>query len=566
MKKMNTQPILTFCKYFGTVVVVLFFLCSSLPAQEMSAQEMQAREMSDGQMSPAEPVGEKAPVIVNGKVLFSVLGVSVYPAKERAQTIARRISQAAADESIDPKKMKVVQAGKIVEIYIGKHMLLGLAPSDAASEGISLDILTDLVQEKIRLAIGEYRYERTPRVLLIKTGYALFATLVVALLIWGILRFFSWFRDLAESRITSRIKKLESKSRYLIRAEMLLGVLAGTLRTAKILIVIIVSYIYVNLVLGLYPWTRLFAGRLFSIVLEPLRIMGLGIISQIPNLVFLVILYFVFRYFLKLARLFFAGIERGRITLANFEREWALPTYRIVRLMMIVFALVVAYPYIPGSGSEAFKGISIFLGVIFSLGSSSVLSHIIAGYSLTYRRAFKIGDRVKIDDIIGDIEDMRFLVTRVRSLKNEEVVIPNSIILNSSIVNYSSQIREQGLILHTTVGIGYEVPWRQVEAMLLLAADRTPGLRKEPRPFVLQKSLGDFAVNYEINGYCYCDDASQMMQIYTELHRNILDVFNEYGVQIMTPNYESDTEQPKVVARDQWYAPPAVDGTGQGNE
>jgi small-conductance mechanosensitive channel len=222
---------------------------------------------------------------------------------------------------------------------------------------------------------------------------------------------------------------------------------------------------------------------------------------------------------------------------------------------VIGFAIVVGYPYIPGSDSAAFKGLSLFFGVVFSLGSSSAIANTIAGYSLTYRRAFRVGDRVKIGDVFGDVTEIRLQVTHVRTPKNEEVVVPNSTILNQEVTNYSALARTRGLILHTTVGIGYETPWRQVEAMLLLAAERTPGVLRDPKPFVLQKSLGDFAVSYEIN--VYSDDAQAMMPLYTALHRQILDVFNEYGVQIMTPAYEGDPEQPKVVPRDQWHLAPA---------
>jgi small-conductance mechanosensitive channel len=183
------------------------------------------------------------------------------------------------------------------------------------------------------------------------------------------------------------------------------------------------------------------------------------------------------------------------------------------------------------------------------------VSNIIAGYMMTYRRAFKVGDRVKIGDAVGDVIEMRLQVTHLRSYKNEEIVIPNSQILTSEVLNYSSLARTQGLILHTEVGIGYETAWRQVEAMLLAAAERTPGLEREPRAFVLLKKLGDFAVTYELNAYC--KDVKAMNELYTKLHRNVLDVFNEYGVQIMTPAYEGDPAEPKVVPRQEWYAPPA---------
>src|SRR5215469_9339742 len=186
---------------------------------------------------------------------------------------------------------------------------------------------------------------------------------------------------------------------------------------------------------------------------------------------------------------------------------------------------------------------------------SSLLANLIAGYTMTYRRAFHVGDRIKIGDVIGDVTQVRLMVTHLRSVKNEEFVVPNSLILNTNVVNYTTLAREQGLILHTTVGIGYETPWRQVEAMLLMAAERTAGLLQEPTPFILQQSLGDFAVNYELN--VYCGEPSAMYQLYTELHRNILDVFNEYGVQIMTPSYVADPAAPKVVPQAQWFTMPA---------
>jgi small-conductance mechanosensitive channel len=198
---------------------------------------------------------------------------------------------------------------------------------------------------------------------------------------------------------------------------------------------------------------------------------------------------------------------------------------------------------------------SILLGVVLSLGSTSVIANILAGYTMIYRRAFKVGDRVRIGEHFGDVAEIRLLVTHLLTIKNEEIVVPNSLILNTSVVNYSSLARRGQLVLHTSVGIGYDTPWRQVEAMLLQAAQRTQGLLAEPEPFILQTALADFAVSYEINAYC--DDAQAMVDLYTRLHRNILDVFNEYGVQIMTPNYMADSAQPKVVPKEQWFTAPA---------
>jgi small-conductance mechanosensitive channel len=291
--------------------------------------------------------------------------------------------------------------------------------------------------------------------------------------------------------------------------------------------------------------------------LAPLQVLGRGLVANIPRLVFLAVLFFVIRFLLRLVRLFFEAVERGTVKLSGFDADWSAPTYKIVRVAIVAFGLIVAYPYIPGSESEAFKGVSLFIGIVFSLGSSSAISNIIAGYMMTYRRAFKVGDRVKIGDAIGDVVQMRLQVTHLKSFKNEEIIIPNSQILSGDVTNYSSFAKAQGVLLHTEVGIGYETPWRQVEAMLLEAAGRcaSPGA-DPPRAFIRLKKLGDFAVTYELN--LPCTDIATMLPMYTAMHRHILDVFNEYGVQIMTPAYEGDPEQPKIVPPTDWFTAPAA--------
>jgi small-conductance mechanosensitive channel len=292
---------------------------------------------------------------------------------------------------------------------------------------------------------------------------------------------------------------------------------------------------------------------ILRIIVDPVEELGKAIIAYIPKLIFLIIIYFITKYLLQLIRLFFSGIEQGAITIKDFNPEWAISTYKIVRILVLALALVIAYPYIPGSDSVAFKGISVFIGVIFSLGSSSFIGNLIAGYSMIYRGAFKVGDRIEVDGQIGFVEEQKLLVTRLRSHKNEEIILPNSVLLNSKIVNYSSKSIESGVVVHVMVGIGYETPWRHVDAMLKLAVKRTNGLLNNPPPFVLKKSLADYAVNYEINAYC--TDIANINAINSELNQNILDVFNENNVQIMTPSYVDDPEIPKVVPQDQWNTP-----------
>ena len=324
-------------------------------------------------------------------------------------------------------------------------------------------------------------------------------------------------------------------------------------KTLRIVITVILVAFFLNYILGLFPWTYGVAAYTLKLFLDPIISMGQGILHFLPSLAFLIVIYLVARYLLRLIKLLFKGIQQGGIVIKNFDPDWAMPTFKILRILVITFAVIIAYPYIPGSDSNAFKGVTVFMGLLLSLGSSSLISNVIAGYSMTYRRAFRKGDRIKVNDNDGFVEDQKLLVTRLRSIKNEEIVIPNSLLLNSSIVNYNARAKEQGLILNSTVGIGYETSWRQVDAMLKLAATRTEGLLKEPPPFVLKKSLGDFAVIYEINAYC--EDVSTMHIIYSILHENILDVFNENNVQIMTPAYERDPATAKVVPKDQWNVP-----------
>jgi small-conductance mechanosensitive channel len=348
---------------------------------------------------------------------------------------------------------------------------------------------------------------------------------------------------------------VEAKSFALVRAGHIWLVVTAVLRMAGIAAAAVAVFVFLQVTLAEFPWTRAFAHDLVLLVLDPVRTLARGVVDSLPGLAFIVILALAVKYLIKLIRLFFDGVGAGRITIEGFDSDWAAPTYKLVRLVVLALAAVAAYPYVPGSDTAAFKGISVFAGIVLSLGSSSIIGNTLAGYTLAYRRTFRVGDWVKIGEHVGEVERIRLLVTYLRTFRNEELVVPNSMILSSEVLNYSTRARTDGLLLHTTVGIGYETPWRQVEAMLLEAASRVPGLLTSPSPFVLQTGLGDFCVNYELN--VYCSNPYEMFPLYTTLHKQILDVFNEYGVQIMTPAYMGDPQQPKVVRPADWYAAPA---------
>lgn len=319
-------------------------------------------------------------------------------------------------------------------------------------------------------------------------------------------------------------------------------------------------YFYATSLLGFFPWTRKLSVELLGYVVAPVKAIGAAFASAIPDVIAIAVIVLVTRYIVKLIRMFFVGIERGAISFQGFHREWAIPTYKIVRFLVLVFAAVAIFPYIPGSQSEAFKGISVFLGVLVSFGSAGAIGNIVAGVVLTYMRPFRIGDRVKIADTFGDITDRNLLVTRVRTIKNVDITIPNALVLSSHIINFSSSATNPPpLILHSSVTIGYDAPWRKVHELLIAAAKATNRILSTPEPFVLQTSLDDFYVTYEINAYT--DQPNLMATIYAELHQHIQDQFNEAGVEIMSPHYAQIRDGNRTTIPDQYlpktYQPPS---------
>ncbi len=404
--------------------------------------------------------------------------------------------------TIAPEAVRAEPSEGVFNVTAGDRVLVVVTEADARVEAIELPVVARVYADRIRRAVRAYRDARRPAVLLDGARRAAGATAAFAAALLALLWAFARLRARLSRRYQERIHSVQFQSFEILRAQRIRDALDAVMRFVRLAASVVLVYFWLHFVLSSFPVTRPLALRLLSLVLEPLSLLGAGLLAQLPNLLFLLVLYFVTRWLLGLMRLFFDAVAKGRVELSGFEPEWALPTYRILRLVGVGLALVVAYPYIPGSQSAAFQGLSIFLGVMLSLGSSSFISNSIAGYSMTYRRAFRVGDRIQVGETFGDVTEIRLQVTHLRSLKNEEIVVPNSMLLNSSVVNYSALARSHGLILHTTVGIGYETPWRQVEAMLLMAAERTEGLAREPAPFVLQKALGDFCVTYELNAYC----------------------------------------------------------------
>jgi len=525
----------------GALIVLLFCIAWTCSAQQSQTDT---------------PAPQLYPVTLDGKFIFGVrFAFKGVLAEERASLIAARIKKIADDRSITTDSITVTETEMSSDVMAGDRFITGVLDVDAAAEGVSRQQLASDRALKVRQAIEEYRHNYSARRVLVGVLLAVAATLVLIVVLVIGNRLFRRIRtsivDRTERFITSREGKLLSW----IQVDQARGVAAGVLNVLRLAVLLTVLYIYAELVLISLPWTQRFASQLLAFALSPVRVLASALWEQIPKLFFIVVVAITAFYVLKLMRLFFGAVASKRITFKNFYPDWSVPTYKVLRLLVIAFAVMVAYPYIPGSSSEAFKGITIFLGVLFSLGSTSMIANIVAGTMLTYMRAFKEGDRIQIGEYMGDVLRTRLQVTHLRTIKNEEIIVPNAVVISGHILNYSSQAHDVGLILHTTVTIGYDAPWRQVHALLLMAAEKTKGLMREPAPFILQRSLDDFYVSYELN--VYTDTPRLMLDLYSELHQNIQDAFNEYSVQIMSPNYMVDRAKPTYVPKERWYAAPA---------
>lgn len=312
------------------------------------------------------------------------------------------------------------------------------------------------------------------------------------------------------------------------------------MRGTKILLLIILLYLSLPIIFSIFPATKGIATTLLAYITSPLKSLLFGFISYLDELFTILVVVFITYYIIKAINFISTEVERGTLSISGFYPEWAKPTFNLVKIIIVAFSFIIIFPNLPGSDSPAFQGVSVFLGLLISLGSSSAISNIIAGLVIIYMRAFKLGDRVKIGDTTGDVIEKTMLVTRLRTIKNEEVTIPNAFILAGKTINYSVEANGPGLILHSTVTIGYDVPWKQVHKLLIDAALKTDRVLKEPSPFVLQTSLDDFYVSYQINVYTVNPEKAAV--IYSDLHAFIQDAFNEAGVEIMSPHYRADRD------------------------
>ena len=505
---------------------------AAAPAHQGPARQLQHPASTD--TTHQVPAG--APVIFNRDTLFRIQApLGPFTAADRAAAVSSRLLRIARDRTLRHDTLATVVQGATTNLMIADLVVTSVTAADAEAAGLSRDSLAALRGRTIKAALAGQSLWADVRILAFGLLFTLLATAVLVVLLKLLGHAYPRVRGKLESWRGTRIPSLRIQRLEIVSASRVTDALIGLARIVRVLIIVVLLFYYLPLVFSFFPWTRGFAGTLLSYVLTPLRQAWTGFVAYLPDLFAVAVIVVVVRYLLKFIRLFFLGIERGAITLPGFYRDWGEPTYKIVRFLVIVFAAVMVYPYLPGSDTAAFKGISIFLGVLVSFGSSSAISNIVAGVVMTYMRPFQIGDRVKIADTVGDVVRKTLLITRVRTIKNVDVTIPNAMVLASHITNYNSSAKERGLILHTSVSISYDAPWRRVYELLIAAARATDGVLQNPNPFVLQTALTDFYVSYELNAYT--EKPNQMARIYSDLHENIQDKFNEAKVEIMSPHY-----------------------------
>ncbi|MDR2759423.1 MAG: mechanosensitive ion channel family protein [Spirochaetaceae bacterium] len=335
-------------------------------------------------------------------------------------------------------------------------------------------------------------------------------------------------------------KPLKIKNYRLLDTKQILEIIFFFLKIGKYLITILQLIITVPIIFSLFPLTEHLASKIFDYILTPVKRIALGIINYIPNLFTIVIIVLVTRYVIRSLRFFSTQISKGKLVIPGFYADWAQPTFNILRFLLYAFTVAIVYPYLPGSDSAIFQGVSVFVGIIFSLGSSSAIGNLVAGVVITYMRPFKVGDRIKLNDVTGFVVEKSPIVIRVKTHKNEYVTFPNMMILNSSIINYntSSDEDEEGLVLYADITFGYSTPWQTVQAILIKAALATIHVQEDPKPFVLQTAMDDFYANYQIN--FFTKNVDKVPAIYSDLYKNIQNGFHAAGIDMTVSHFRSN--------------------------
>ncbi|MEX2610521.1 MAG: mechanosensitive ion channel family protein [Gemmatimonadota bacterium] len=477
-------------------------------------------------------------VVVAGDTLARIhVRLGPYAAAERAAAIQGRIEALIRDPlaRVDSVRVRPDTLTGALDLEAGGVVLMSVTPADAAAAGAPIEVLAAGLAADFGRTLRARSESLDRRALLLGVLYSILATSALVLLLRFLNAFFPKSYRLLGMWRTTRLPAIRFQGLELVSAERIYTVLLAGARLLRGVLTLLLLYFFVPLVLSFFPWTRGMADQLVGWVVGPfVRVLNASL-GFIPDLFAILVIVAVTWWVLKLIRLVFNALENGTIQVAGFYADWAGPTYGIVRFLAVALALVFIWPYLPAHDSPQFKGVAAFLGLLVSFGSAGAVGNIVGGLVMIYMRPFQVGDHVRISDTVGDVVGKTLLATRIRTPKNVDITIPNAMVLGSHIINYSSTARTGGVILHTTITIGYDVPWRKVHETLIAAASATADVWPAPEPFVLQTSLDDFYVAYQLN--VYTEHASRMNRLYSALHQNIQDYCAAAGIEIMSPHY-----------------------------
>ena len=508
--------------------LLIIFLIASVTVNAQTAAK--------GKTIQATPRGE--PVIINRDTLFKFYaGQGLFEPAERAQIVTKRIEALVNRIDFNPDSLTLKNDSTLSVINYNSQIVLAVNNKDATYTELNRPQLAVSYLNILKTKLGNYFTSNNTQTVVTNILEAIAVIVLLVVLIWALFKGSRWVKLKLLTAWETRMDKLAAQGAPVVYAHRLLPLVTGLLRIVRVMMIIILVYLALPVLFFIFPASKPIAVQLLGYVVTPFKSILLAIVHYIPNLLTITVIYIVTRYIVKLVKFIANEIAQGNFTINGFYAEWALPTYNIIRVLLFAFMFVVIFPYLPGSDSKIFQGVTVFLGILFSLGSSSAISNMVAGIVLTYMRPYKIGDRIKVGEVMGDVIEKNLLVTRLRTIKNEDITIPNATILSGHTVNYSTVAKTMGLVLNTTVTIGYDVPWQTVHNLLISAAEATEGIMTDKTPFVLQTGLNDFNVSYQLNAYTAL--SNQMAAIYSRLHQNIQDKFNEAGVEIMSPHYTS---------------------------
>lgn len=473
-------------------------------------------------------------------------------ASERADVIRERLDELYVSFFPLRDSLEVIDHGKSVEIAFHDKILMSITEPDAMWYNQSQMEIAQDIAERITLEIPIYQKEKGLFSIIKKVGLVLLIIVMQVVLI-KLLNYF--FRSKVNILLWSKrgvwFHGIKVKDYEVLDPNKQTSAIIFMSKIVRYIIIAILLYLTIPLIFSIFPPTKRFAELMFGYILSPVKNIVFSFIDYIPELVTIVVIVVITRYFVRFVRYLSKEVEQDNLHIPGFYGDWAKPTFNILRILIYAFMFVMIFPYLPGSDSAVFKGVSVFLGLVFSLGSSSVIGNIVAGLVITYMRPFVIGDRIKIGEVVGNVVEKTPFVIRIRTPKKEFITIPNSNILASNVINYSRSKQQGGLIIHTTVTIGYDVPWRKVHNILINAAKKTSYLNMDIAPFVLQTSLDDFYVSYQVNAHTNEPDKQPL--IYSELHQNIQDGFNDSGIEILSPHYRADRDGNEVtIPKEYW--------------